>query len=179
VLTSRFGPEPDVEGVISALSQLQVPQPIPLLEHRTLARGVQVLVDRSEGMEPFTADQEGVVHQLELLVGESLVDLRSIHEVPDSNDPMWPWEPPPPGTPVLVLTDLGIGGRTDLSPEEVEVAWQRAATELASRGSLLAALVPYPRTLWSTNLRSVMRIVMWDRPTTVGRVHVTRVAGAR
>jgi hypothetical protein len=179
ISSSRFGPEPDLERVIAFLVRYEIPQPLPLQERRTLARGVQILVDDGEGMEPFTADQQGLVDLIRRLVGDALKDVRSINEAPDPADVIHPWEPPPPGTPVLALTDLGLGGRVERTAAELESAWRSVASILAARGSSLVALIPYHRDFWPARLRACMRLVPWDRPTTATRARLTRRDGDR
>jgi len=179
VTSSRFGPDPDVERLVGTLARAEIPQPVPWQEHRTLARGAQVLVDDAEGMEPFSRDQQGLVYLLRHLVGDALIDVRTIHEAPDPADPVDPWEPPPPGTPVLALTDLGLARRAERGAADLAAAWQSAAAILAQRGSGLLALVPYPPRRWPASLTTSMRLVFWDRSTTTGRARQARRAGPR
>ena len=144
VTSSRFGPDPDLDRLVDGLARYEIPQPVPLQERRTLALGVQVLVDDGEGMEPFADDQQGMVDLVRRLAGEALVEVRRIHEVPDPADPVDPWEPPPPGMPVLALTDLGLAGRVERGVFDVVTAWQFVAATLAARGSSLVALASLP-----------------------------------
>ena len=74
VASSRFGPDPDLGRLVDGLARCEIPQPVPLQEHRTLALGVQVLVDDGEGMEPFADDQQGMLDLVRRLAGEALVD---------------------------------------------------------------------------------------------------------
>jgi len=166
VASSRFGPDPDLERLVDDLARCEIPQPVPLQEHRTLAVGVQVLVDEGEGMEPFADDQEGMVDLVRRLAGEAIVDVRQFHEVPDPADPIYPWEPPPPGVPVLALTDLGLAGRVERGAAGLDAAWQVVAAELAARGSSLIVLLPYPAASWSPSARACIDLVPWDRSTT-------------
>ena len=87
VASSRFGPHPDLDRLLDALARCEIPQPVPLQERRTLALGVQVLVDDGEGMEPFAGDQQEMVDLVRRLVGEALVEVRQIYEVPNPADP--------------------------------------------------------------------------------------------
>lgn len=174
VASSRFGPDPDLERLVDGLARCEIPQPVPLQAHRTLAFGVQVLVDESEGMEPFADDQEGMVDLVRRLVGEAIVDVRRIHEVPDPADPIYPWEPPPPGVPVLALTDLGLAGRVERGAADLDAAWQVVAAALAVRGSSLIALLPYPQAQWPVSLSSCIDLVPWDRSTTTFRARQAR-----
>ena len=174
VSSERVGHEPDLERLIAHMARQELPNPIPLEMHRTLARGVQVLVDRGEGMEPFAADQEAFVDLLRRLVGDALVSVQTIYEAPDRTDPLCPWEPPPPGTPVLALTDLGLGSRAELSNAELIAAWRTAAAVLAPRRSTMVGLIPYPRDRWPGELAAVVRFAEWDRPTTAAAARVAR-----
>jgi hypothetical protein len=174
VTSSRFGPDPDVGRLVDALARREIPQPVPLAERQTLARGVQVLVDQGEGMEPFAADQRGMVDLLRRLAGDALVEARKFYEVPGRDDPIHPWEPPPPGMPVLALTDLGLAGRVECGAAEVVAGWQSAAAVLAARGSSLVALVPFPPGRWPEPLTACMRIVLWDKPTTAAHARRAR-----
>lgn len=174
VTSVRYGPEVDIPAVVGRLSRLEAPDPMPLERRLTLARGVQVLVDTGEGCEPFVPDQEMMVQLLRRLVGESLVEVSRIYEAPRVDDELDPWEPPAPGTTVLALTDLGLSGRSDQTEEALSAAWLEAADLLASRGSELIALVPYPPSQWIIGLQGPVRIVMWDRSTTVSVARLAR-----
>ena len=174
VASSRFGPEPDLDRLVAGLARREIPQPVPLQEHRTLAFGVQVLVDEGEGMEPFAEDQDAMVDLVRRLVGDAIVDVRQIHEVPDPADPVYPWEPPPPGVPVLALTDLGLAGRVERGAADLDAAWQIVAAALAVRGSCLITLLPYPPARWPASLQGCIDLVLWDRSTTAVRARQAR-----
>jgi len=174
VSAERVGYEPDLERLIAYMARQELPNPIPLEVQRTLALGVQVLVDRGEGMEPFAADQEAFIDLLRRLVGDALVSVQTIYEAPDQADPLCPWEPPPPGTPVLALTDLGLGSRAELSNTQLIAAWRTAAAVLAPRRSTMVGLIPYPRDRWPAELAAVVRLAEWDRPTTAAAARVAR-----
>ena len=177
VTSSRFGPDPDIDRLVDALARREIPQPVPLQECRTLARGAQVLVDDGEGMEPFADDQQALVDLVRRLAGDALVDVRTFHEVPDPADLVDPWDPPPPGTPVLALTDLGLAGQNERGTLSLATAWKSAAATLAMRGSNLIALIPYPATRWPAQFRACMRLVLWDRSTTAAYARQARRAG--
>jgi len=177
VVSSRFGPEPDLIRLVDDLARYEIPQPLPLQERRTLARGVQVLVDDAEGMEPFTADQQRMVEVVRRLAGDALVEVRHIYEVPDPADPVQPWQAPPLGVPVLALTDLGLAGRVERGAAELVAGWQLIADTLAARGSSLVALLPHPPERWPAALVACMDLVPWDRSTTTVRARRARSKG--
>src|SRR5690606_24115468 len=79
------------------------------------------------------------------------------------------YEPPTPGTPVLVVSDLGISrsrAAGGASPEE----WLAFADLVAATGRRCVALVPFPPHRWPAALERAMHIVHWDRTTSVHTV---------
>ncbi len=177
IISRRPGPVPDIDRLVEAMARGEIPQPIPWQESRTLARGAQVLVDYGEGMEPFAGDQRALVELVRRLAGEALVEVQTIHESPDPRDPVDPWTPPPPGTPVLALTDLGLAGRIEQRTPDLVAAWRSAASTLARRGSSLTVLTPYPPARYPTPLASAICLVRWDRPTTTAQARRVRREG--
>ena len=149
----------------------------------TLRRGVQLLVDRGEGMVPFTLDQRRLIKQIRDVAGRDRAPARVFVGTPDRpvddvDDAGPRWVPPAPGTVVVLLTDLGIG-RPMLSLDPAgEDEWLAFAQRVRRAGCPLVAFVPYPQSRWPRPLREVMTILEWDRTTTaatvrarVGRAH--------
>jgi hypothetical protein len=155
---------------------------VPLIPRRTLSRGVQVLVDVGEAMVPYARDRTQLVRQIGLVAGHSRVTVLRFSSTPlrgagASGRPTWRrYAPPEPGTPVLALTDLGIGGHPVDTGRASAAAWLQLAGWLERRASRLIALVPYPPARWPTALRRAITILRWDRPTTVAEV-LDRVLG--
>lgn len=148
---------------------------IPRLPQPSLFRGVQVLVDLGEGMEPFARDQVHLLEEIRRIVGDeasAVVQFRN-NPLRGAGATPWTWgpyRPPHPGTPVLALTDLGIGGPL-LDPDRSnEREWLTFAERLAHAACPFVALVPYPEQRWPRKLRRQITIISWDRSTTVGEV---------
>lgn len=157
-------------------------RPVLRLPHRTiptLARGAQVLLDRSERMLPFTADQAWLVEQIRTVAGREAVEVLSFdgfpgHGAGPGSRRLWKPYPehggPRRGATVAVLTDLGLGspavGSRSSGPEE----WLALAERLARAGSPLVAFVPYRPALWPAELRRTMVLVHWDHRTGAGAV---------
>jgi hypothetical protein len=86
------------------------------------------------------------------------------------DEDMHPWQAPPPGTPLLLFSDLGIGrppGTTDRASVE---EWVDFADRARTAGCTLIALVPYGPRRWPRRLTRVMQIVHWDPRTTAAVV---------
>jgi len=164
-----------VRGVACGMIWRRVPrQPSP-----TLSRGAVILVDRSDTLLPFAADQEQIVEQIRGVVGRDRLKVLSFEGSPSwgaGNGSPWEWEKdferwrPPPGTPVLALTDLAIGKRSFGSRPVHPLEWRDFAERLRRSGCPLVAFVPYAPERWPAGLERVLHILPWDRGTSVRTV---------
>ncbi len=172
VATPGPGNEIDVERVVSMIAKGRPLLEIPYRVRPSLFRGVRVLADLGPAMQPFRRDQDQMVERLFLLVGAGNVQVQWYEDTPlrrCGSGPVssWqPFEPPHPGTPVLVLGDLGIGGHCG----NVESDWLELADLLAHRESRLTALVPYEDSRWPAPLTAAIDMVVWDRTTNISDV---------
>jgi hypothetical protein len=164
--------EVDVEQVVKTLATGRSVKKFPLLSSPTLNRGVQLLIDRSQAMEPFIKDQARLHQEIMNVVGSDRVTTLRFVGCPTraaGSGPHETWskyEPPLTGSPVLLLTDLGIG-RPRLSDERSGVSeWLNFAQLLKKFKCPLIAFVPYGESRWPPALRNHMSIIQWDRNTT-------------
>ena len=146
--------------------------PLPTLPWPTLSRGVQVLVDRSQAMAPFARDQVVLQHEIQRVVGEDQVQVLRFAGCPSrgaGTGPQRKWQdyqPPLPGTPVLLLTDLGIG-RPLLADDWVGAEeWLEFAAVVRRAGCPLVAFVPYAPSRLPPRLVGALTVIQWDRRTT-------------
>ncbi|WNG17698.1 hypothetical protein [Cystobacter fuscus] len=162
----------DLEKIIVQLSRGEPLYNLPVERLPTLSKGVQVLVDKSEAMLPFSRDQKELLVQLRRVIGFERVQVDVFNGLPEhvltrSGSRL---VSPLPGTPVLLLTDLRVGGSAYSKANARVEDWLVFARRLAQRGCPVVAFVPYPPSRWPTPLRHVIRIVQWDRRTTVAQV---------
>jgi hypothetical protein len=165
----RFDGPVDEAAVVESIARGEPVDPVPLLPRRSLSRGVHLLLDLGEGMQPFVRDAWHLADELDRVLGATNVDTRAFTEVPET-------EAAGDGRPVLALTDLGIAG---LRPSERTAAgrrWLALAEGVRGGGAPLLALVPYPPNRWPPRLAQAMTIVQWDRSTSVSAVHTIRTA---
>lgn len=176
----------DPDGVLDAevlTAQLARGEPVsrlPCLTERTLRRGAQILCDHSEAMLPFRQDETELVTRIRRVMGDCIEVLKFAclpWRVGTGARRRWTeWTPPSRGTPVVLVTDLGIC-RT---PSEMEpsdpLAWVEFAEAVTASGCPLVALVPYPQHRWPKALIGKMSIVMWDRSTTAATARRAREA---
>jgi hypothetical protein len=122
-------------------------------------------------MEPFAGDQMLLKSAIYRVVGRDKTQTLSFNGTPrwgagsGLRDEWSAYDPAPSGTPVLALTDLGIGNPGSFA-ERAEIRdWQEFADMLREHGCPLIAFVPYPENRWPQALRTAITILQWDRPT--------------
>jgi hypothetical protein len=150
---------------------------LPRLPVSTLRFGVQLLIDRGQGTWPFYGDQELIRKEILGVVGRDRVETLYFSDSPlrglgPGSRRTWklPYEPPSAGTPVVVLTDLGIARRRNPDLGAPEAEWLDFALTVCDARCPLLALVPYAAQRWPVLLREAMYLISWDRPTTVSVV---------
>jgi hypothetical protein len=143
---------------------------------RTLRFGVQVLLDLGTGMELFTRDLHDVVNHVRATVGHEHTEVVYFDNCPVRGagpGPRWTWReyaPPAPGTRVLILSDLGMGG-PNLNPRRsTRVEWECLVRNLAHAQCTAVAFVPFPKQRWPSWAAKLLPLIPWDRQTTAGWV---------
>ncbi|RKH65210.1 hypothetical protein D7X96_24135 [Corallococcus interemptor] len=167
----------DVEALLQSVARGQALAQLPHHPIPTLARGVQLLVDRGDAMLPFHLDAEGLERELTALAGSGVEVLHFV-ACPSrgcGRGMRRRWKPyglermPRLGARILCVTDLGLGlpppGDSAASVEE----WVEFAGTLRRAGYPVGALVPYPPNRWPSSLSKVMDLYHWDRSLTVAR----------
>ena len=174
--TPGQGGEIDVERIIDGIAHALPVTAIPRSAAPTLARGVQVLIDLGEAMQPFAADQAAVHAAIVRVVGRDKTGTVRFAGCPVWNDgpgsapERGAYRPPAPGTPILALTDLGIGRPAGGHDWASAHDWLAFAAVARRAGCPLVAFVPYPPARYPADVRGPITIVQWDRSTTVAAV---------
>jgi hypothetical protein len=145
---------------------------IPYKLRANLVKGVHVLLDHSETMQPFWRDEMELIARLRRLLGEALVQHTWFEIDPDrpiATRLRWRSSAPRKlheGTPLLLVTDFGVGleviaGRfMDWDP------WRPIFQLAESSRSRVIALLPSSPALWPAGLkRFVASMLLWDRET--------------
>ncbi|MCX5117264.1 hypothetical protein OG992_08740 [Micromonospora sp. NBC_00362] len=142
---------------------------LPRRRRPTLRFGVEILIDRGPGMQPYARDHEAVIEVVRQLVGPDRMKVRYFEAVPTrgiGSGPArrWrPYTPTPGGIPILLITDFGIGGFAMDQFRAQAAEWHRFFTMARAAGVDYTALVPYPLARWPRWARSHVHIVQWDR----------------
>lgn len=135
----------DVEACVRRLAEFRLTVPLPRLKRRTLHRGLVLMEDWGVGMQPYHLDLLSLRKQIGAAVGKH----RFAHFI-FSGDPsqgFWqseaeetPFHWPPPGTPICVVSDLGL--RADA---HIRRSWLRFLEQAAQNRSPVTVLSPYHR----------------------------------
>lgn len=166
----------EIEPVIAAVARAEPLLTLPRRPRPTLARGIQLLVDRGAALEPFYGDQAQLQAEMVKVVGRERTEVLSFAGCPlwgagvGLRDEWGDYRPPPRGTPVVLLTDLGIG-RPPVTAERAGVKdWLAFNARLRKAGCLAVAFVPYAPARWPPRLWRAMPILHWDHTTTAATV---------
>lgn len=166
----------DVARIVDTVSSGQPLANLPRLPVPTLRQGVQVLLDIGQGMDPFADDQRSLVKDLDNMLADVRLEVLRFTGCP-SRGVLGPaatrtraWRLPPPGVPLLVVTDLGIGGPLLDHDRPTNAEWLDFAQGVRSAGHTLVGLVPYEASRWPTRLARAMALLHWSERTTVGAV---------
>lgn len=157
----------DLDRLIEQVATGRLAPSLPRIPELTLRRGVWLLLDRSPAMAPFFDDVGDLAARIESVVGR---DATRVQEFTSRPDHVWDAATlddvalalPPPGTPLVAVTDLGLRSRGR--------GWRPLLLRLAARASRAIAIVPYPAGRVPLELRALATVVSWDRSTTVAAV---------
>jgi hypothetical protein len=160
----------DVEHAVTRLASGQPIIRLPARTRRGLQRGVQLLLDMGDGMTPFALDRETLAHDIVRTLGGPGVRILRFAGSPlrgagQAGEETWgAFQLPAAGTPVCLVTDLGIGRPPTSEPTDVE-EWLEFVALARSRDCPIVAFVPYCRQRVPKRLAGAMHIVVWDRGT--------------
>ncbi len=176
VATLEAEGELDVAAIVNRLAQRQALSTLPLTLRATTRRGVQVLIDRGPGMAPFTDDQGQIIDVLDVLLADDRLEIHEFSACPvrgllsKHDDELENWKPPRRGTPILVLTDLGLGGPRFGIERATVAEWLAFANSARTLGHALIGLIPYEAKRWPARLARAMALLHWSERTTVSKV---------
>ena len=162
----------DTDALVRTVARQRVVRIIPRTPVATLSFGAQVLVDTGPGMEPFVNDRRAVLRQLCRVSGRenltvlyfSAAPLRGVAGQPGARPSGY--QPPAPGTRILLLSDLGLGGRPSDYRRSRREEWEAFANAVAPADGRVTALVPFGPARWPAWLTKLFALLSWDRRTT-------------
>jgi hypothetical protein len=162
-------PTLDIPRIIERLARGQPLTALPRTSRQGWAMACQLLVDYAAPLLPFWSDFEALLAHLRPLRGPHGLALVAF---PDGNPDGRCWvhteqdwqgidsyRLPPPGTPVLVLSDLGCLDTTAVRRHQ----WRHLGLRLQRAGCRPVALMPCPARWWDPELTRLYAPVCWDR----------------
>ena len=144
---------------------------VPRKRRWSVNRGVQLLIDGGSGMEPFRKDQSAFTTVVRSVVGPERVEVVEFDDAPlrgvfdTATGVRRAYRPPLPGVPIVLLSDLGYGGRTGDGARATIREWQAFADTVSKPSRRIITFVPYPPQLIAPRLRRDVGAVYWDRST--------------
>ena len=165
----------DMERILEGVAEKRALEYLPRQRVATLRRGAQVLVDLGAGMDPYRQDVERLVAQLDSILADDRLTVAGFAGTPlrGLDTPVGdrlPWSPPPAGSPVVLVTDLGIGGPLVSEDRAHPAEWLVFASGVRRAGHPLIAFVPYEARRWPSPLARAITILHWSERTTVGAI---------
>ncbi len=161
----------DVDRMILDLARARPLRHVPRRRVPILRHGLHIVLDKREAMNPFMRDQEHLIESVRRIAGREATIVFDMARTPlrvRRNGTLKGWAdyvPPQAGTPVLLVSDLGIGQPLFASDIVPDRDWRAFADLLRRAGCPVIAFVPYPRARWPEDLVDHVRIVVWDRRT--------------
>ncbi len=143
---------------------------IPFLKRRSLRRGVHLIFDYSESMQPFIGDQRHLLDRLRHYLGSSQVSFSAFHFDPWRPEKYclsWPMPHPKSATsqrPVLFVSDFGVatGSYNDYFFRCSDV--RKIINTARLNYCPILALVPITRCYWPDYLSCIFDFICeWDR----------------
>ena len=169
----------NVRRILDILASLQPLLSLPRHPIGTLRRGAQVLIDLGTGMMPYAADREQLVVALTHVVGHSRITVRGFRATPlralEASDDSTAWRLPARGTPVVLVSDFGIGGGRPLHEQTQRRDWLEVARTARAAGCPIIGFIPFGPRRWDRAVAKAITLIHWDRSTSVGDVR--RVIG--
>jgi hypothetical protein len=176
----------DVERVVEQVARGEAILDLPRQRPPSIARGVQLLLDRGGAMAPHVADQAWLTDAMRKVVGGYALDVLEFADSPlraagKGRRRMWkPYMqlmPPRSGATVVAVTDLGIRALPPPASPSTQDEWVAFADYLDRFGCPLIALVPYSRERCPRRLRRRFAILTWDRRTTAAAARAALARG--
>jgi hypothetical protein len=157
----------DISKAVRRIADLATLTRLPYRKKPSVRRGVQLLLDVGPRMDPFADDREQLVSSLLRLLAPEMVHIVRCYGWPP-DDPKTQliygeYRRPTPGTPALLVSEVGEGEGI-FAPVDAEADdWIAFAQRLSTYGCELIVLAPISRERLSLRARRHLTIVPWDR----------------
>ncbi|MCI5168109.1 MAG: hypothetical protein D3903_18985, partial [Candidatus Electrothrix sp. GM3_4] len=167
----------DLDRIVRSLARGEVLHRLPYLSRASWSMTAQVLVDLDPQIHFFWNDFYDLVERLQGMRGRVGLDLLCFEDGPlesctafdlERRNRQIPYRPPELGTPILILSDLGLLNKREQS-------WLILGRRLQRAGLRPVVLMPCPERYWHGELAELFQLVVWD----IGRRYPKRCDGLR
>ncbi len=165
--------EVDTAELVRAICLGQIPRTLPRRSVVGLGHRVAMLIDAGKGMKAFATDIDGLIDEAIQVVGYDRLQVAWFQDNPalgvrvaDGED-VTPFRAPNAGETVLVVSDLGLGTGVADGRQGGLADWVVFAEWAARRDCQVTAIVPFAASRFPKPLHARMRILTWDRSTSV------------
>ena len=167
----------DLDRIVRSLARGEVLHRLPYLSRASWAMTAQVLVDLDPQIHFFWNDFYDLVERLQGMRGRMGLDVLCFEDGPldpctafdpERRNRQIPYRPPEPGTPILILSDLGLLNKR-------EQGWLILGRRLQRAGLRPVVLMPCPERYWQGELAELFQLVVWD----IGRRYPKRCDGLK
>jgi type VI secretion system protein ImpC len=166
--------EPDLERVVDRIASGQALLTIPRRGIPTTAKGLQMLIDQGDSLEPFRLDVAELVRAFRRTIGPARVAVQSFRGLPEWGCAIgieWAnYRLPPAGTSVVVVSDLGLAPCPPTAIAASTSDWRKFFGRLARQRHRCAVVVPRDSRELRPWVRPGAQLVPWDRRTLASRL---------
>lgn len=172
---TRNGPI-DIEKIIETFAKRQALARLPLFPGQQVSHQVQILVDKSEGMFPFLRDQGWLTNEISKVAGKENVQILNFRNSPLSGvgtGALRNWKPyasPTKGTLVVILSGFGISEPPFSSNWVDYEEWFEIIRRIQNAECSAIAFVPFAPERWPREIQRIIKLLPWNRTTTVSEV---------
>jgi hypothetical protein len=166
--TRRSGRRLDIAQLVDRAARLEPLVPPPVMRELRTAPDVQLLVDAGDGMEPYAADTAFLATSFADVAGRDRIVERAFLGTPARGvdpDPfdgaMERWDPPAPRSLVLVISDLGVGGKRGRGDRARAREWRAFAATVVEHEAVLRVLTPFGPERRPA-LGALAQVIMWE-----------------
>ena len=164
---TRPGSRVDVDRVVFEISRGRQLNEIPRLNRRSWGQGLHIVIDLARRLVPYRRDQKMIGRAMKRLLPKGGGTVSVVREGSDTPVIEWPGDQagqqlhPPPGSIVLVLSDLGTQQQSN--SRATEDRWTRIGRKLLDRECAALALVPCRPDAVPSRLARLWTLIPWER----------------
>ncbi|WPD21221.1 MAG: formylglycine-generating enzyme family protein [Candidatus Electrothrix scaldis] len=154
----------DLDRIVRSLARGEVLRRLPCLPRTGWAATAQIIVDLDPQIHFFWHDFYSLLAQLQGMRGRAGLDMLCFEDgplefctafAPEHRTRQTPYRPPEAGTPILILSDLGLlNNRAE--------GWIALGRRFRRAGCRPVVLMPCPERYWKTELTEYYQLVVWD-----------------